>query len=129
MTRGRAASSWALRSVCAALRLDALLATPCSLDYDLMVLAPAIALTLLWITPVADRTVAFYALIPLTVPLAGSCLLLIYQRACGSKTIAKVNRTQKFTLRCVPEGPFRITLKQKPERKASAIKPKLSGFS
>jgi alpha-1,2-mannosyltransferase len=131
----------------AALCLGALLATPYSLDYDLMALAPAIALmaaegavqgfrgyerlalALLWITPVADRTVAFYALVPLTVPLAGFCLLLIYQRACGSKTIAKVNRTEKFTLRCVPEGLFRITLKQKPERKASAIKPKLSGFS
>jgi hypothetical protein len=66
----------------AALCLGALLATPYSLDYDLMVLAPAIALlaveararplpyqaalpALLWLVPIATREVAQHALIPL----------------------------------------------------------------
>jgi hypothetical protein len=40
-----------------------------------------------------------------------------------------VNNTRKFTLTPVPQGLFRITLKQKREREALAIKPKLSGFS
>jgi hypothetical protein len=40
-----------------------------------------------------------------------------------------VNKREKFTLRHVPEGLFRITLKQKPERGAVAIKSKLSGLS
>jgi alpha-1,2-mannosyltransferase len=104
----------------AALCLGALLATPYSLDYDLMLLAPVIALiaaegavwgfreyerlalALLWITPAATRTVAFHTLIPLTVPLASFCLVLIYHRACGAKTIGRVNKAQKFTLAAVP---------------------------
>jgi hypothetical protein len=104
----------------AALCLGALLATPYSLDYDLMLLAPAIALiaaegvargfqpyerlvlALLWITPAAARTVALHTLIPLTVPLAGFCLMRVYQRAGGAKTIGRVNKAQRFTLGAAP---------------------------
>lgn len=104
----------------AGLCLAALLATPYSLDYDLMLLAPAIALivaegtargfrdyerpvlVLLWGMPAAVRTVAFYTDIPLAAPLAIFCLILIYQRACGLKTIGRVNKGTKFTLRPVP---------------------------
>ena len=70
----------------AALRSASLLATPFSLDYDLMLLAPAIAflaadglargfapwektlLAALWIVPLVARTVAGATLIPLAVP-------------------------------------------------------------
>ena len=70
----------------AALLIGSLLATPYSLDYDLMLLAPAIAflaadgfrrgfapwektlLALLWIVPLVTRTVAEATLIPLAVP-------------------------------------------------------------
>lgn len=104
----------------AALCFGALLVTPYSLDYDLMLLAPAIALmiaegarqgfqayerlalALLWITPAAVRNVASATLVPLTVPLLVFCLLRIYQRVCGAKVIARVNERQKFTLRSVP---------------------------
>ena len=104
----------------AALCLGALLATPYCLDYDLMLLAPAIALiavegiargfrayerlvlALLWFTPAAARTIALYIFIPPTVPLAGFCLVLIYQRACGPKMVGKVNEVRTFSLKVVP---------------------------
>jgi hypothetical protein len=88
----------------AALCLGALLATPYSLDYDLMLMAPAIALlvaegkahgfsdyerltlALLWIVPIAARTIAYYTFIPPAVPLAGLCLVRIYRHACAPKT-------------------------------------------
>lgn len=40
-----------------------------------------------------------------------------------------VNKAPKFTLDVVPEGLFRITLEQKAERRARAIKPKLSDIT
>ena len=70
----------------AALAVGAILATPYSLDYDLMVVAPAIAfqardgiergfsswektlLATLWFVPLISRTVAGAPLIPLAVP-------------------------------------------------------------
>jgi hypothetical protein len=83
----------------AALCLSALLVTPYSLDYDLMLLAPAIALlaaegtahgfrdferlviVALWIIPIFARSVAHYTLIPLTVPALALCLAQIYWRS------------------------------------------------
>jgi alpha-1,2-mannosyltransferase len=79
----RSRADFALKA--AALAIAALLATPYSLDYDLMVLAPAIAflaghgmthgfrpweasaLALLWLAPLVARSVAQFALIPLGV--------------------------------------------------------------
>jgi hypothetical protein len=71
----------------AALCLAAILMTPYSLDYDLMLLAPAIALlaveglankfeayertvlTALWLLPIASRTIAHTTSIPLAAPI------------------------------------------------------------
>jgi len=82
----------------AALCLAALLTTPYLLDYDLMLLAPAIALVaargkargfadfeilslvLLWCVPVVARNFAHATLIPLTVPTMIFSLLLIWRR-------------------------------------------------
>jgi alpha-1,2-mannosyltransferase len=104
----------------AALCLGALLATPYSLDYDLMLLAPAIALiaaegvsrsfrdyerialTLLWIMPAAARTLTLHTRIPVTVALAGFCLAQIFLRATRPKIIGRVNETQKITVGVVP---------------------------
>lgn len=104
----------------AALCLGALLATPYSLDYDLMLMAPAIALlvaegkvcgfrdyeqltlALLWAVPVIVRNVAYYTFIPLAVPLAGLCLIRIYRRSCAAKNAATVNEAPRFTRRLVP---------------------------
>ena len=79
----RSPASFALKA--AAFCLAAVLATPYSLDYDLMVLAPAIAflavdglkrgfapwektaLAALWVAPLVARSVAQIALIPLGV--------------------------------------------------------------
>jgi hypothetical protein len=46
----------------------------------------------------------------------------------AAKACGVVNKGRKFTLRSVPQGLFRITLEQKRERAACAIKPKLRGF-
>jgi len=85
----------------AALCLGALLVTPYSLDYDLMLLAPAIALlaaegtahgfkdyersmlAALWIIPLFARNVAYYTLIPLVVPLLAVSLARIYRWSLG----------------------------------------------
>jgi hypothetical protein len=82
----------------AALCLAALLITPYCLDYDLMLLAPAIALlaaggkargfsafeilslTMLWSVPVIARNVAHATLLPLAVPAMLFCFLLIWRR-------------------------------------------------
>lgn len=84
----------------AALCLAALLSTPYSLDYDLMLLAPAIALlaaagmrrgfadfemislAALWLVPAIARSVAHYTWIPLAVPVMAFSLFLIFRR-CG----------------------------------------------
>jgi alpha-1,2-mannosyltransferase len=82
----------------AALCLAALLITPYCLDYDLVLLAPAIALlgtcgkargfsdfeilslAMLWSVPVVARNVAHASLVPLAVPAMLFCFLLIWRR-------------------------------------------------
>ena len=89
----RSAAPFALKA--AALLIGTLLVTPYSLDYDLMLLAPAIALlaadgltrgfmpwektllAALWIMPLLARAVAANALIPLAVPLMLAAFALI----------------------------------------------------
>jgi hypothetical protein len=93
----RSEASYRLKA--AALPLVALLATPYSLDYDLVVLAPAIAflaveglergfrdwektaLALLWFMPLIARTLAEQTLIPLGVPTMALVFLLVLRRA------------------------------------------------
>ncbi len=93
----RSAASAALKS--AALCLAAILATPYSLDYDMMVLAPAIAffavdgvargfrswektvLAALWLAPLVTRSVAQATLIPLGVPAMLAAFILVLRRA------------------------------------------------
>src|SRR5262249_32103448 len=83
----------------AALMIGTVLATPYSLDYDLMVLAPAIAflatdglarglapwektaLAALWIVPLIARSVARAPLIPLAVALMLAAFALLLHRA------------------------------------------------
>lgn len=83
----------------AALCLAALLSTPYSLDYDLMLLAPAIALlaaagtqrgfadfeivslAALWLVPSVARSVAQQTWIPLAVPVMALSLFLIFRRS------------------------------------------------
>lgn len=89
----------------AALCLAALLVTPYSLDYDLVLLAPAIALlvaagfekgfanyelvslALLWLVPIITRNVALYTFIPLAIPAMAVSLALIHNRYKGSQTL------------------------------------------
>lgn len=89
----------------AALLIGSLLATPYSLDYDLMVLAPAIAylcadgsarsfapwektiLAALWIVPLVARSVPQATLIPLAVPVMLLAMTVLLRRAindCGA---------------------------------------------
>lgn len=87
----------------AALAIGAILATPYSLDYDLMVLAPAIAflaarglthgfapyersmLAILWVVPLIARTFAHATLIPLAVPaMLATFALIVYRAAARS---------------------------------------------
>ena len=93
----RSAAAPALKS--AALCLAAILATPYSLDYDMMVLAPAIAflaadglrrgfapwektaLAALWLVPLVARSVAEATLIPLAVPAMLATFMLVRRRA------------------------------------------------
>jgi alpha-1,2-mannosyltransferase len=93
----RSAASFPLKA--AALIIASLLATPYSLDYDLVALAPAIAflvadgftrgfgpwqksaLAFLWFMPLIARTVAEQTLIPLGVPAMLLVLVLILRRA------------------------------------------------
>ncbi len=89
---------WSPEHKGAALCLGTLLATPYCLDYDLMLLAPAIALlaaeakargwrpfdaallALLWIMPVAARSVAQMTMFPLALVLLLAAFLRIWQR-------------------------------------------------
>jgi len=86
----------------AALCLAAVLATPYSLDYDLVVLALAIAylacdgiergfapyektaLVLLWLMPLIARPIAWHTSIPLAVPLLIAVFALVLHRAMAS---------------------------------------------
>jgi hypothetical protein len=92
-------SAISTRLKAAALIFASLLSTPYSLDYDLMVLAPAIAfwatdglsrgfrdwektiLAALWILPLVARSVPEFTGIPLTVPLLLAALFLLLQHA------------------------------------------------
>ena len=96
---------WRSRAVfalkAAALCLAALLATPYSLDYDLVVLAPALAylaadgfsrgfapyektaLALLWLAPIAARAIAEATLIPVGVLTMLAVTALVLRRAVG----------------------------------------------
>ena len=100
-----AALAWLWRSTAAyplkaaALCLGTILATPYSFDYDMMVLAPAIAflaadcftrgfspwqktaLAALWLVPLLARSVAQLSLIPLGVPAMVAVFVLILRRA------------------------------------------------
>jgi hypothetical protein len=93
----RSRSAFPLKA--AALVIAAIVATPYSLDYDLAVLAPAIAflaahgftrgfapwektaLALLWLMPLVARTVAEHTLVPLGVPAMLAVLTLVLWRA------------------------------------------------
>lgn len=101
-----AATTWLWRArlpfpvQAAALLLATILATPYSLDYDLMLLAPAIAflvtdglargfapwektmLAMLWIVPLFARTVAHATLVPLAVPaMLAAFAMLLHRKA------------------------------------------------
>ena len=89
----------------AALCLAALLTTPYSMDYDLVLLAPAIALlaaagsekgfadyelaclALLWLVPIITRNIALYTFIPLAIPTMAVSLALIHNRYRGSPAL------------------------------------------
>jgi glycosyl transferase family 87 len=93
----RGAAPYPLKA--AALCLATVLATPYSFDYDMMVLAPAIAfiavdgftrnfgpwektlLAVLWLMPLVARSVAQISLIPLGVPAMLAIFVLILQRS------------------------------------------------
>ncbi len=93
--RSRAPFAWKA----AALLIGTILATPYSLDYDLMLLAPAIAflatdgltrgfapwektlLAALWIVPLVARSIAEAALVPLAVPAMGIAFVFLLHRA------------------------------------------------
>jgi alpha-1,2-mannosyltransferase len=93
----RSAAPYPLKA--AALCLATILATPYSFDYDMMVLAPAIAfiavdgftrnfgpwektlLAALWLMPLVARSVAQISLIPLGVPAMLAIFILILQRS------------------------------------------------
>jgi hypothetical protein len=93
----RSDASYRLKA--ASLPIASILATPYSLDYDMVALAPAIAflavdgfergfrnyektaLAFLWLMPLLARTVAEQTLIPLGVPAMVAVLLLILHRA------------------------------------------------
>ena len=92
----------------AALLIGTLLATPYSLDYDLMLLAPAIAylavdglqrgfapwqktiLAALWIVPLVARSVPQAALIPLAVPIMLAAFVILLRRAIYELGISRI---------------------------------------
>ena len=93
----RSAAPYPLKA--AALCLAAILATPYTFDYDMMVLAPAIAfvavdgfargfgpwektaLAALWLVPLVARSVAHVTLIPLGVPIMLAIFILLLRRS------------------------------------------------
>ena len=96
--------------------LAAILATPYTLDYDMMVLAPAIAflaadgmargfgpwektaLAALWLVPLVARTVPQVTLIPLGVPAMLAMFVLILRRA-ERGAMAEISREDRSTFR------------------------------
>lgn len=103
----RSRASYALKA--AGLLIGTLLATPYSLDYDLMLLAPAIAylvtdgvarcfapwektiLATLWIVPLVARSVPQATLIPLAVPIMLLSLAILLRRAMGESGAAQAS--------------------------------------
>jgi alpha-1,2-mannosyltransferase len=102
----RSSAAYPLKA--AGLLIGSLLATPYSLDYDLMVLAPAIAylcadgfvrgfapyektiLAGLWIVPLIARSIPQATLIPLAVPMMLLALIFLLRRAmndCGARRL------------------------------------------
>jgi glycosyl transferase family 87 len=89
----------------AGLALATMLAAPYNLDYDMMVLAPAIAfvaadglahgfrsweksaLAGLWLVPLVTRSVAEWTLIPLGVPMMIAMFLLVLRRAAATSSV------------------------------------------
>jgi alpha-1,2-mannosyltransferase len=110
----RRAAAPALKS--AALCLAAILATPYSLDYDMMVLAPAIAflaadglrrgfdpwektgLAALWLVPLVTRSVAQATLIPLGVPAMLAIFILLLRRAELERAPSPAFNTERSTI-------------------------------
>jgi hypothetical protein len=110
----RKAAAPALKS--AALCLAAILATPYSLDYDMMVLAPAIAflaadglrrgfgpwektgLAALWLVPLVTRSVAQATLIPLGVLAMLMTFILLLRRAELERTPSPAFNPQRSTI-------------------------------
>jgi hypothetical protein len=104
---------WRSRAVfalkAAALIIGCLLATPYSLDYDLMLLAPAIAflaadgmargfspyektmLAALWIVPLVARSVPEYTWIPLAAPAMALAFILLLRRAINDTGAAQAS--------------------------------------
>jgi hypothetical protein len=99
----RSAAAYPLKA--AALAIAAILATPYSLDYDFVVLAPAMAflaadgtargfnayhksaLAFLWLMPLIARTVAEHTLIPLGVPAMLAMFVLVLHRAAEEASV------------------------------------------
>lgn len=107
--RGSVAMAYKKSALC----LAALLITPYCLDYDLMLLAPAIALlategkvrgfagyeilslTVLWFIPIVARNIAHATFIPLAVPAMIFSFVLIYRRCDAQKRREKTLQTAK----------------------------------
>jgi alpha-1,2-mannosyltransferase len=119
----RSAASFPLKA--AALCLATILATPYSFDYDMMVLAPAIAflaadgltrgfgpwqktaLALLWLVPLVARSVAQLSLIPLGVPAMLIVFVMILRRAELDLTPPMAFSGAASTMEAGPGGPTR----------------------
>lgn len=105
----RSRASFAVKA--AALAIGAILSTPYSLDYDLMIIAPAIAfltaermqrgfapyektiLAALWIVPLITRTVAQLTLVPLAVPVMLLAFIFLLRRV-----ITENNNPQAYSV-------------------------------
>ena len=119
----RSVASYPLKAT--ALCLATILATPYSLDYDMMVLAPAIAflaadglargfgpwektaLAALWLVPLVTRNVAQLSLIPLGVPTMLMMFFLILRRAKLDLHVPVAFPDPSFTMAREPAAPRR----------------------
>jgi alpha-1,2-mannosyltransferase len=106
----RSSAAYPLKA--AALCLATILATPYSLDYDMMVLAPAIAffavdgfargfapwektiLAALWLVPLLTRSVAEFSLIPLGVPAMLVAFAIILRRSVPARATPQIGAAQ-----------------------------------
>ncbi len=118
----RSAASYPLKA--AALCLAAILATPYTFDYDMMVLAPAIAflavdgrargfapwektaLAALWLAPLFARSVAQVSLIPLGVPTMLVVFVLILRRTALDLILPMAFRSRSPTIAGRPMRPI-----------------------